>query len=76
MNTLKLLQEANTQKILLKIQAFMKCALEVRTGAWQSREPPCFPAPLHIFPGVSEPPQVELYSFCSGDGLVLAELCV
>lgn len=35
MNTLKqlVLQEADTQKILLNIQAFMECALEVRAEA-------------------------------------------
>lgn len=49
MNTLKelVLQEADTQKILLKIQTVMKCALEVRAGPWQSREMPYFPALLH-----------------------------
>lgn len=42
MNTLKqlVLQETEAQKILLKIQTFMKCALEVSVGAWQSRELP------------------------------------
>lgn len=42
MNTLKqlVLQEADTQKILLNIQTFMKCALEVRAEAWQSIELP------------------------------------
>lgn len=78
MNTLKqlVLQEADTPKILLRIQTFMKCALEVRAGAWQSRELPCFPALLHVFPGVSEPPCTWLYLYCSGDGFALAELCV
>lgn len=78
MNTLKqlVLQEADTQKILLKIQTFMKCALEVRAGAWQSRELPYFPALLHVFPGVGEPPRARLYLYCSGDGFALVELCV
>lgn len=78
MNTLKelVLQGADTQKILLKIQTFMECALEVRAGAWRSRELPSFPALLHIFPGVSEPPRTGLYLYCSGDGFALVELCV
>lgn len=55
MNTLKelVLQEADTQKILLKIQAFMKCAPEVRAGDWQSGELLHFPSLPHAFPQVS-----------------------
>lgn len=51
MNTLKelALQEADTQKILLKIQTFMKCVLEVKAGDWQSRALPHFPTLLHAF---------------------------
>lgn len=42
MNTLKqlVLQEADTQKILLNIQTFIECALEVRAEAWLSVELP------------------------------------
>lgn len=78
MNTLKqlVLQEADTQKILLKIQTFMKCALEVRAGPRQSRELPYFPALPHVFPGVGEPPRARLCLYCSGDGFALVELCV
>lgn len=54
MNTLKelVLQEADTQKILLKIQAFMKCAPEVTAGDWQSGELLHFPSLPHAFPQV------------------------
>lgn len=78
MNTLKqlVLQEADTQKILLNIQTFMECALEVRAEAWQSIELPWIPALLHIFPGVSKSPCTWLF-FCSiGDGIVLTKLYV
>lgn len=55
MNTLKelVLQEAATQKILLKIQAFMKWAPEVRAGDWQSGELLHFPSLPHAFPQIS-----------------------
>lgn len=77
MNTLKqlVLQEADTQKILLNIQTFMECALEVRAEAWQSVELPYIPALLHIFPGVSKPPRTRLFVCCSGGGIALAKLC-
>lgn len=71
-----MLQEGDTQKILLKTQIFMKCVLEVRAAAWQSRELPYFPALLHVFPAVSKPPWAWLYSYCSGDGFVLVEQCI